>query len=107
MDFSNLMAKSQDENLQLTMECAEMMEKYLSRFPAEKGCISFSGEDKKRWDSTFFPKLVESGVIVDYQFFDARNKGVGVGSDGAFTALEYFHIMYRLYKKLYDMGGMK
>lgn len=107
MDLKNLMGKGQDGNKQLVMECTDMLEKYLSRFPAEKGCAVFSGEDMKRWKSEFFPKLVQTGEIIDYQFFDPKSPCMGVGDDGAFAAVEYFQIMYRLYKKLYEMNIVK
>lgn len=107
MDFKDLLGKGMGEKPAMVAECAEMMEKYLSRFPAEKGCVSFSAEDMKRWKTVFFPKLVQTGDIIDYQFFDKNNQGVGVGIDGAFTGYEYFQMMYRLYKKLYEFGQMK
>ena len=107
MDFKDLLGKGLDENKTLVMECTQMLEKYLSCFPKETGCASFSGEDMKRWKEEFFPKLVQTGEIIDYQFFNNRNQSVGVGCDGAFTGYEYFQIMYRLYKKLYELEAIK
>ena len=45
----NKMGANANEQKKLLMECAAMLEKYVNRFPAEKGCASFSGEDMKLW----------------------------------------------------------
>ena len=66
MDFKDLLGKGLDEKKTLVMECTQMLEKYLSCFPKETGCASFSGEDMKRWKEEFFPKLVQTGEIIDY-----------------------------------------
>lgn len=106
MDIKNL-TKGLEEKRALLMECAEMLEKYLSRYPEETGLVSFQGDDMKRWNETFYPKLVQTGEVIDYQFFHPTATHLGIGSDGVFSPYDYMHFMYRLYKKIYEQGAMK
>ena len=50
----NKMGANANEQKKLLMECVSMLEKYVNRFPAEKGCASFSGEDMKLWKEVYF-----------------------------------------------------
>ena len=59
----NKMGANANEQKKLLMECVSMLEKYVNRFPAEKGCASFSGEDMKLWKEVYFPKLVQTVVL--------------------------------------------
>ena len=58
----NKMGANANEQKKLLMECVSMLEKYVNRFPAEKGCASFSGEDMKLWKEVYFPKLVQTDI---------------------------------------------
>ncbi len=90
----------------LLFSCAEMLEKYVDRFPKEKGCIKFSEEDKVSWQEGFFPKLVEGGPkLLDYAFFKPSDKNYGIGADGQFHSYELFHFLYRLYKEIANRVG--
>ena len=60
----NKMGANANEQKKLLMECVSMLEKYVNRFPAEKGCASFSGEDMKLWKEVYFPKLVQTDISV-------------------------------------------
>ena len=53
----NKMGANANEQKKLLMECVSMLEKYVNRFPAEKGCASFSGEDMKLWKEVYFRNL--------------------------------------------------
>lgn len=67
-----------------------MLEKYVNRFPAEKGCASFSGEDMKLWKEVYFPKLVQTDILLDGKFFCGTSSGnCGIGTDGYFTGYEF------------------
>ena len=68
----NKMGANANEQKKLLMECVSMLEKYVNRFPAEKGCASFSGEDMKLWKEVYFPKLVQTDILLDGKFFCAR-----------------------------------
>ena len=59
----NKMGANANEQKKLLMECVSMLEKYVNRFPAEKGCASFSGEDMKLWKEVYFPKLVQTDIL--------------------------------------------
>lgn len=84
-------------------ECAEMLEKYVARFPREKGCVTFEGQDAVDWKERFFPNLVEGGPkLIDYAFFNPNDKNYGIGQDGGFYALELFQFLYRLYKEIVE-----
>ncbi|WP_455671596.1 hypothetical protein [Phocaeicola sp.] len=91
----------------LLMDCATMLEKYVNRFPAEKGCASFSPEDMKRWKEEFYPKLVETGILLDGKFFNLQGGNFGIGIDGYFTGYEFFQFIYRTYKALYEHSKLK
>ena len=68
----NKMGANANEQKKLLMECVSMLEKYVNRFPAEKGCASFSGEDMKLWKEVYFPKLVQTDILLDGKFSVAR-----------------------------------
>ncbi len=90
----------------LLFSCAEMLEKYVDRFPKTKGCVEFSQEDKASWKEGFFPNLVEGGPkLLDYAFFNPSDKNYGIGADGQFHAHELFHFLYRLYKEIVSLWG--
>lgn len=81
--------------------CAEMLEKYVSRFPKTKGCVKLEGKDASDWKDRYFPNLVESGPkLPDYAFFNPADKGYGIGTDCNFSAKELFQFLYRLYKEI-------
>lgn len=77
----NKMGANANEQKKLLMECVSMLEKYVNRFPAEKGCASFSGEDMKLWKEVYFPKLVQTDILLDGKFFcgtSSGNSGIGI-----------------------------
>lgn len=81
--------------------CAEMLEKYVSRFPKTKGCVKLEGKDASDWKDRYFPNLVEGGPkLPDYAFFNPADKGYGIGTDCNFYARELFQFLYRLYKEI-------
>lgn len=81
--------------------CAEMLEKYVSRFPKTKGCVKLEGKDASDWKDRYFPNLVDGGPkLPDYAFFNPSNKNYGIGLDGSFHARELFQFLYRLYKEI-------
>lgn len=86
--------------------CAEMLGKYVSRFPKTKGCVKLEGQDASDWKDRYFPNLVEGGPkLPDYAFFNASDKSYGIGSDGNFHARELFQFLYRLYKEIIKQLG--
>lgn len=86
--------------------CAEMLEKYVRRFPKTKGCVKFEGQDADDWKKRFFPNLVEGGPkLPDYAFFNPANKNYGIGLDCNFHARELFQFLYRLYKEIVNKLG--
>lgn len=86
--------------------CAEMLEKYVDRFPKTKGCVKFEGQDASDWKDRYFPNLVEGGPkLPDYAFFNASNKNYGIGLDCSFHARELFQFLYRLYKEIVNRLG--
>ena len=91
----NKMGANANEQKKLLMECAAMLEKYVNRFPAEKGCASFSGEDMKLWKEVYYPKLVQTDILPDGKFFS----GTSSGNSG----YEFFQFIYRAYKSLYEL----
>ena len=100
----NKMGANANEQKKLLMECVSMLEKYVNRFPAEKGCASFSGEDMKLWKEVYFPKLVQTDILLDGKFFCGTSSGnSGIGTDGYFTGYEFFQFIYRAYKALYEL----
>lgn len=100
---SNMAAVMQGLKL---FSCAEMLEKYVDRFPAAKGCVKLEGKDLTDWKEHFFPDLVEDGPkLPDYTFFNSSNKYCGIGIDGEFAAAELFQFMYRLYKEIVNKLG--
>lgn len=81
--------------------CAEMLEKYVSRFPKTKGCVKLEGKDASDWKNRYFLNLVEGGPkLPDYAFFNPADKGYGIGTDCNFSAKELFQFLYRLYKEI-------
>ena len=100
----NKMGANANEQKKLLMECVSMLEKYVNRFPAEKGCASFSGEDMKLCKEVYFPKLVQTDILLDGKFFCGTSSGnSGIGTDGYFTGYEFFQFIYRAYKALYEL----
>ncbi len=104
--------KMQGGNMTVAMQnadlfaCAEMLEKYVDRFPKTKGCIKFDGKDASDWKERFFPNLVESDPrLPDYTYFNPSNKNYGIGLDCNFSARELFQFMYRLYKEILNKLG--
>lgn len=86
--------------------CAEMLEKYVPRFPKSKGCVKLEGQDASDWKKRYFPKLVEDGPkLPDYAFFNPGNKNYGIGLDCNFSARELFQFLYRLYKEIAKQLG--
>lgn len=86
--------------------CAEMLEKYVSRFPTTKGCVKLEGQDASDWKERYFPKLVEDGPkLPDYAFFNPGDKNYGIGLDCNFSARELFQFLYRLYKEIAKQLG--
>lgn len=85
-------------------ECANMLEKYVSRFPKESGVVSFDSQDMNRWKNDFFKTLVHGGPeLPDDQFYTGKKEtesAVGIGTDGAFTCEELFQFLYRLYNSM-------
>lgn len=86
--------------------CAEMLEKYVARFPKAKGCVMFEGQDAADWKDRYFPKLVDGGPkLPDYAFFNPSDKNYGIGLDCNFHACELFQFLYRLYKEIMKRLG--
>lgn len=86
--------------------CADMLEKYVGRFPKTKGCVKLEGDDAKDWKERYFPNLVEGGPkLPDYSFFKPSDKSYGIGTDCNFSAGELFHFLYRLYKEISKQLG--
>lgn len=86
--------------------CAEMLEKYVDRFPRTKGNMVLEGQDAADWKDRYFPELVEGGPkLPDYTFFRPADKTYGIGSDCTFSARELFHFLYRLYKEIMKRLG--
>ena len=84
----NKMGANANEQKKLLMECVSMLEKYVNRFPAEKGCASFSGEDMKLWKEVYFPKLVQTDILLDGKFFcgtSSGNSGIGTDADRTYA----------------------
>ena len=86
----NKMGANANEQKKLLMECVSMLEKYVNRFPAEKGCASFSGEDMKLWKEVYFPKLVQTDILLDGKFFCGTSSGnSGIGTDGILPVMNF------------------
>ena len=107
MNPLNMMGDKSGQTIALLAACADMLEKYVNRFPAEKGCVTFSPEDLKKWKEEFYPKLVQTGILLDDKFFDAKRTNYGIGTDGSFAGYELFHFLYRNYKALYEYSKLK
>lgn len=86
----NKMGANANEQKKLLMECVSMLEKYVNRFPAEKGCASFSGEDMKLWKEVYFPKLVQTDILLDGKFFCGTSSGnSGIGTDVVLPVMNF------------------
>lgn len=86
--------------------CAAMLEKYVSRFPKTKGCVSQEGQDAKDWTGRYFLNLVEGGPkLPDYALFKPSDKTFGIGTDCNFHARGLFQFLYRLYKEIVKQLG--
>lgn len=107
MDPMKMMGDQSNQTTVLLIACATMLEKYVNRFPAEKGCATFSPEDMRKWREEYYPKLVEAGVLLDGKFFSSNGGNAGIGTDGSFTGYEFFHFLYRNYKALYEHSMLK
>lgn len=107
MDPLKMMGDQSNQTDALLIACADMLEKYVNCFPAEKGCASFSPEDMKKWKEEFYPKLVETGILMDGKFFSPQGENFGIGTDGYFTGYEFFQFIYRTYKALYEHSKLK
>lgn len=107
MNFQNMMPKEVNETTILLVECAAMLEKYVNRFPAERGCAKFSDEDMAKWNNIFYPKLVKTGILLDDKFFSVQGMYAGIGTDGYFNGYDFFHFLYRNYKALYEFSKLK
>lgn len=92
-------------------ECAKMLEKYVDRFPATRGCVRFAGEDMKLWMGDYYKNLVHGGPqLPDDKYYTGNDKesNLGIGNDGEFTGEELFQFLYRLYQAivLYKMQSL-
>lgn len=108
MDAFKMMGDNNPDSIKsLIASCAAMLEKYVSRFPAEKGCACFNAEDMKLWKEKYYPKLVQADILLDGKFFSNAGANSGIGTDGYFTGYEFFHFLYRTYKALYEFLALK
>lgn len=101
--------KAMDAQTELLIACAAMLETYVPNFPANRGTVKFTEADMKAWKEKFYPALVEGGPqLPDNLFFDpsGKQKNMGIGSDGAFSSVELFQFLYRLYKHLYGLKAV-
>lgn len=89
---------------QLVRECIDMLEKYYDeaqKLPNNNTkCLSLNQEDLKLWTGTYYPQLVQSGVIRDGVFFQnpIKNQNYGIGADGKCTKYEYVQFLWSAYQ---------
>ena len=96
-------------------ECAKMLEKYVDRFPATRGCVKFTGEDMRLWMHDYYRNLVHGGPqLPDDKYYTGndRESNLGIGNDGEFSGEELFQFLYRLFQaitlhKIQSMDMMK
>lgn len=59
----------------------------------------------KLWKEVYFPKLVQTDILLDGKFFCGTSSGnSGIGTDGYFTGYEFFQFIYRAYKAALGTG---
>ncbi len=101
--FPNADGQYTKEEFSKMQECAEMLEKYVSRFPKENN-VRFSAPDMENWKNDYFKTLVHGGPkLLDDQFYTGDNNkesNLGIGTDGEFTCEELFQFLFRLYKAM-------
>lgn len=99
-NFNKTNIKILTENIEL-LNCAQILEKYVSRFPSTKGSVTFDAKDRNYWVSTFYPHFIQKGQqLTDDKFFSSCDTTLGIGTDGKFTGYELFQFLYRLYKEI-------
>ena len=72
-------------------ECAKMLEKYVDRFPATRGCVKFTSEDMRLWMHDYYRNLVHGGPqLPDDKYYTGndRESNLGIGKDGEFSGEE-------------------
>lgn len=92
----------EEKDKNLLKECAKMLDGYYDIVKPKKNyddCVRLNQEDMNKWQTIYFPKLVQSGWIPDYQYFGST-ENLGIGNDGYFNKTEYCHFMYQAYKVL-------
>lgn len=87
-------------------DCVNMLEEYVEYFrgykPTTVMATVLQQEDKKRWDTIYYPALVKTNIIADDKFFDptGSNPHWGIGTDGKFNLAELCNVLARCYKLL-------
>ena len=106
-ELQGLQHTTKDHELLLTLwQCLEMIEKYHYQvFIKPAGAvIHLQNDDSRVWMNTYFPQLVETNRILDYQFYDpsGKKRHLGIGNDSCFIRDEYINFRYQLYRTLYS-----
>ena len=63
--------------------------------------LCLEGDDLKKWQQDYYPNLVETGILKNGSFFDAKNAAqYGVSRDGSFSKAGYCNILYECFRIL-------
>jgi hypothetical protein len=103
-ESQDIIITEKTEERRLIYECVRMLDKYYDRVKCLSGMniLSFDSIDMNEWKTKYYPKLVQTGIIRDGDFFQnsLENKNYGIGDDGSFCRYEYVGFLYWAYKAL-------
>lgn len=99
-DSEVLLTSNETVNLRdYVINCIALLEPYLSTCSTTK-TIGFSEDDLSKWKQFYDVLKIQTGVILDGDFFDPTNSEAGIGTDGEFYAYELYYVLYSLYRYL-------
>lgn len=99
-DSEVFLASGETVNLRdYVIDCIALLEPYLSTCSTTE-TIGFLEDDLSKWKQFYDVLKIQTGVILDGDFFNPENSEAGIGTDGEFYAYELYYVLYSLYRYL-------